>query len=298
MVDSGAERPRLISKSHWPALEISSLLFVFILACGSAGLASPTQEERYRVLITNDDGIEAPGIDALARELSKIADVIVVAPSANRSGSGMSQTDDEILRVERHEKSGELFGYGIDGTPADAVLFAVLELAKGEEIDLVVSGINAGQNVGDVAHFSGTVGAAMTAVFLGLPSVAVSLDYRETEYTFAAQYTARFVTQLKERGAPEGVVLSINIPAGKADEMVGVAAEPMGGSYLEFGFEERRSPLRRTYYWPTMAIVTEFEPGTDSHAYQNRMITITPLRFDWTDYETLEELKGWKLSVN
>jgi 5'-nucleotidase len=284
----------VVSKKYRTMLAVSVLFLPLTLVSSPS---SPAQQEPYRILVTNDDGIEAPGIHALASELRKIGEVIVVAPSENQSGSSMSLTGGEIVRIEKHEKNGELFGYGINGMPARAVLFGILELAKGKKIDLVVSGINAGQNVGDAGHFSGTVGAAMTAINFGVPSVAVSLDFRTNDYTFAAQYTARFVEQLKTKGAPEGIAFSINIPAATPDELQGVVPARMGGSFLQFGFEKRQDPRGRPYYWRTREFVTDFEPGTDSHAYQDKRITITPLRFDWTDYEMLEELKGWDLEV-
>jgi 5'-nucleotidase len=284
----------VISKKSRSMILLSVLFFTLALASAPA---SPTRQEPYRILVTNDDGIEAPGIHALARELGKNNEVIVVAPSENQSGSSMSVSGGDLVRIEKYEKNGELFGYGINGTPARAVFFGILEVAKDKKIDLVVSGINAGQNVGDIGHFSGTVGAAMTALFFGVPSVAVSLDSRANDYTFAARYTARFVEQLKTRGAPEGVVLSINFPAATPEEIQGVVPARMGGSVIEFGFEKRQDPRGRPYYWRTGELNTDFEPGTDSHAYQEKWITITPLRFDWTDYKMLEELKGWDLGL-
>jgi len=281
--------------------KIKILILVFALGIAYCWLVplTPGQKEPYRILVTNDDGIEAPGIQALSKELRKVGEVIVVAPSRNRSGSSMSLSIGVIFRAKRHEKNGKLFGYGVSGTPADAVIFGIREIAKGKKIDLVVSGINHGQNVGDIARFSGTVGAAMTALHLGIPAVAVSLDSNANDYTFAAQYTARFVSQLKRRGSPKDVILSINIPAATQDEIKGVVPARMGGSYFHFlPFEERQDPWGRSYYWSRISLSEEFESGTDSHAYQQRMITITPLRFDWTDYEVLDKLRTWDLTVN
>lgn len=260
--------------------KIKILILVFTLGIVYCWLVplTPGQKEPYRILVTNDDGIEAPGIQALSKELRKVGEVIVVAPSRNRSGSSMSVSSGVKFQAEKHEKDGKLFGYGVNGTPADAVFFGILEIAKGKKIDLVVSGINRGHNVGKRAHFSGTVGAAMTALLWGIPAVAVSLDSKANDYTFAAQYTARFVSQLKRRGFPKNVILSINIPAATQDEIKGVVPARMGRSFI--------------------SLSEGFESDTDSHAYQQRMITITPLRFDWTDYEVLDKLRTWNLTVN
>lgn len=264
--------------------KIKILILVFTLGIAYCWLVplTPGQKEPYRILVTNDDGIEAPGIQALSKELRKVGEVIVVAPSGNRSGSSMSLSVGVKFRAKKHEKNGKLFGYSVNGTPADAVIFGIREIAKGKKIDLVVSGINHGQNVGNIAHFSGTVGAAMTALHWGIPAVAVSLDINANDYTFAAQYTARFVSKLKRRGSPKNVILSINIPAATQDEIKGVVPARMG----------------RPYWSHRISLSEEFESGTDSHAYQQRMITITPLRFDWTDYEVLDKLRTWDLTVN
>lgn len=279
-------------------LAVTSSFLVLLLLSGSESLSNAAQEKPYRILVTNDDGIEAPGIKALALELRKVGDVVVVAPSENQSGSSMSLTEEgAVLRAEEHELDKDFFGYGINGSAALAAFFGILEIGKGQTFDLVVSGINAGQNVGDLAHFSGTVGAAMTAVYLGVPAVAVSLDAREKDYRFAAEYTARFVKQLMARGAPAGVVLSINIPAGKPEDLRGVVPARMGGSFLRFGFEKREDPRGRPYYWTTREVVTDFPANSDSEAYKNKEITITPLRFDWTDDEMLKELKEWDLGI-
>jgi len=277
---------------------LAVLLIALGVASSSFHSLIPAQNEPYRILVTNDDGIDAPGIEALARELRKVGEVIVVAPSRQRSGSSMALTSTQPVSVEEHLKGGVLFGFGVDGTPADAVLLAIGKIIKGKKIDLVVSGINAGPNVGDAAHFSGTVGAAMTAQLLGIPSVAVSMVRSAgADYTFAAQYTARFVAQLKKRGSPKGVVLSINIPAVSPEEVKGVVPARMGGMPFDLTYEERQSQGRTTYVGKLSA-PKNIEVGTDSHAFANKMITITPLKFDWTDYELLAELKGWNLTVN
>ena len=280
-----------MQKGRW------GLVLVAIAALGTGG-GGVVQDSSYRILVVNDDGVRSPGIQTLAEELREIADeVIVVAPAENRSGSSHATSGREPLQVEEYRENGALLGYGVGGFPADAVRFGLLETAKDREIDLVVSGINRGANVGNVAHLSGTVGAAMEALYLGVPAIAVSAAAGVTDFRFAAQFTARFVSELRRRGAPDDVVLSINIPAATAEEIRGVVGARMGGAYLEaVGFDPQGGARPLTYMARTERI-TEFEPDTDSYAYYDRLITITPLRFDWTDEAMLNELSTWGLTV-
>lgn len=265
------------------------------LLCLTAGVHA--QESSYRILITNDDGIDSPGIAALAHELAKTAEILVVAPQDDLSGSSHStKVLREKLRVTPYDKAGKRFGYAVNGTPADATRFGLLELSKDNKIDLVVSGINKGSNIGLVSHYSGTVGAAMEALVHGVPAIAVSQSRRSTDFTTAARFTAKFVQQLRRRGAPSGVVLSINVPAGK---IKGVVAAPMGGSHIIIhGFAKLIDDTGQPYYAPKWQLVRVSEEGTDARAYQETFITITPLRFDWTDYKMLDELRQWDLSLD
>ncbi len=198
------------------------------------------------------------------------------------------------LHVTPHHKDGVLFGYSVDATPADAVRFGLLEFGKTQKIDLVVSGINHGSNVGLISHYSGTVGAAMEALVHGVPAIAVSQSRRRRDYTTAAHVTAKLVQQIRQRGAPAGAVLSINVPAGAIQ---GVVAAPMGGAYFTIeGFTPHRGDEKAPSYKPTWRRLRVEEEGTDTRGYQDKFITITPLRFDWTDYKTLQELRQWDLS--
>jgi 5'-nucleotidase len=254
------------------------------------------QETPYRILVTNDDGLQAEGLAALVQALEQTAELLVVAPHAEQSGSShATHLLREKLRVTPQYKAGTLFGYSVTGTPADAVRFGIVQLSQGKKIDLVVSGINPGANVGVLSHYSGTVGAAMEALVHGVPAVAVSQSHRRSEYATAAQFTAQLVAQLKQRGAPPGVVLSVNIPDGA---LRGVLIAPMGGAYVTVdGFEERYDDTGMAYYAPQWRLVRVTEEATDTRAYQDQWITITPLRLDWTDYPTIEALRQWPLHV-
>ena len=268
------------------------LLLFFIAQATALGAKDAT----FRILITNDDGIDSEGIEALVRELKSAADIIVVAPRDNKSGSSHSTTISRgFTKVTPYVKKGVLFGYAVDGTPADAVRFGILEVGKGKRIDLVISGINRGPNVGSVAHFSGTIGAAMEAVFHNLPAIAVSQAHG-VDFSVSARHTAHLVSQIRKRGIPRGVVLSINIPSGK---IKGAAVAPMGGSMIQFkGYEKVRTTEDVLNYRSIINIVQLEEKDTDTSAFQNNFITITPLKFDWTDYEVLADIKGWELTLD
>ena len=165
------------------------------------------------VLISNDDGIAAPGIHALVKEIRKIAKVTVVAPDRQQSAVGHAITMNYPLRAIPYERDGEFFGYAVDGTPADAVKLGVRYLLK-ERPDLVVSGINHGSNTAINILYSGTVSAATEGTVLGIPSIAVSLTtYDEADFTYAAKFSARLAAVVLERGLPAGTLLNVNVPA-------------------------------------------------------------------------------------
>jgi len=250
-------------------------------------------------LITNDDGIQAPGIRALVNELRSLGELLVVAPDGNRSGASMSISFRQLVRVRTHDFGNGVVGYGVSGTPADSVAFGVLEAAKDRPVDLVVSGINRGYNVGNDAHMSGTVGAARAGAIYGkVPAVAVSLTRDDGRYEFPAQFAARVIAQIKERGLSPGVVLNINFPSGDREEIKGVAAERMGSSYFGANeFHRREDPFGRAYYWGTLGYTDDMTPDTDSTAFRQMMITITPLRVEWTDEDLLKELQTWDLEL-
>lgn len=255
------------------------------------------QESSYRILITNDDGIDSEGIAALVHEFENYADIVVSAPAENMSCSSHATTiSPEPLRVTPYYKDGKLFGYAIKGTPADAVRFGIFKLGKNRAIDLVISGINKGANVGHVAHLSGTVGAAMEALYHGIPALAVSQSsFERNDFSIAAQYTFKIVKQLRQHGIPPGVLLSINVPAGK---IKGVVAAKMGDSFIQFsGYEEKQKNAETLSYKLVYHTQQVLKAGTDTKAFQNNFITITPLRFDWTDYQFLNILSNWSLDI-
>ena len=252
---------------------------------------------RPRILVTNDDGIGAPGLHALVKELAEFADVTVCAPDVNRSGASHSLTYFTQQKLVREVPvEGAKAAFAIDGTPADAAHFGLVHLGKDQPFDLLVSGINHGANVGDISHGSGTVGAAMEGAFRRVPSMAVSMGGRDA--TAAAGVARRFAEQWLERGTDAGVVYSINIPPPGAEGWKGIRPSPMGGSYLRMdAYQERERSDEGVLYRPRMTRASTFPEGSDSEAYMDGYITITPLRFDWTHRAALAGLAEWTLEL-
>ncbi|MBL4580566.1 MAG: hypothetical protein JKY29_02010, partial [Gammaproteobacteria bacterium] len=172
----------------------------------------------------------------------------------------------------------------------------IKELGKDQPFDIVVSGINRGANVGDVSHLSGTVGAAMEGLYHGLPAIAVSEDPNSENTAITAKFTADLVDRYRRLGAPDGTMISINVPAGP---LKGVAVRPMGDSYLQTGsYEAAAQNGKSTDYERIRLIVNSEDPTTDTYAYQQGYIAVTPLKFDWTDFEMLDEVESWNLQID
>jgi 5'-nucleotidase len=246
------------------------------------------------VLISNDDGIAAPGIHALVKEIRKIAKVTVVAPDRQQSAVGHAITMNYPLRAIPYERDGEFFGYAVDGTPADAVKLGVRYLLK-ERPDLVVSGINHGSNTAINILYSGTVSAATEGTVLGIPSIAVSLTtYDEADFTYAAKFSARLAAVVLERGLPAGTLLNVNVPAVSPERIAGIRITRQGKSTWEDTFDVRRDPANREYFWLTGRMVTtDTDPSTDQIAIKENYISISPIRYDLTDAAMVEAMKEW-----
>ena len=272
----------------------STLTILVLLAFQVSAAENQCQAPPLSILLTNDDGVESPLLAALVEELQTPGDVVVSAPRSNQSGSSQASTGGS-LRVERILRDGQLFGYGVFGTPTDALRYGLLVLGKDKPFDLVVSGINNSANVGKVSHMSGTVGAAMQAVYLGVPAIAVSQDTSGVDTSVTAGLAAQVARRYKAQGAPKGVVVSINVPRG---ELKGVAIRPMGDSYLSVGQYELTSETAQILeYERTRSIDQSQDNTSDTWAYQNGYATVTPLRLDWTDLELLEQLPNWQLTL-
>ena len=246
------------------------------------------------ILISNDDGITAPGIHALVREMRTIADVTVVAPDRQQSAVGHAITMNYPLRAIPFRLNGELFGYAVDGTPADAVKLAVRSIMNIKP-DLVISGINHGSNTAVNILYSGTVSAATEGTLLGIPSFAISLTtYAEPDFSYAASFVSRLARTILDRGLPAGTLLNVNVPAVPEPEIKGVMLTKQGKSCWDDTFDVRRDPADREYFWLTgKMLVTDTDPTTDQVAVRNNFVSITPIHYDLTDRKQLEVMEQW-----
>lgn len=280
------------SLSNKVVSNLARVLFLLFFLQTSSSVAAQT----YRILLSNDDGISSPLLHTLKQELAGLpgVEVVVSAPADNQSGSSHS-TDGGPLIVERIYQDGELLGHSVAGKPSDAVRFGLVELGKDDPFDLVVSGINRGANVGNISHLSGTVGAAMEGLLHGVPAIAVSQDVADVDTVASARFTAQLVKRYRESGAPEGTLISINIPSG---ELQGVKIMPMGDSYLQTShYELVEQTGERSVYERQRIVVQSLDSSTDTYAYQQGYITLTPLKFDWTDHNIMERVESWNLQL-
>ncbi len=253
--------------------------------------------ERPRILLTNDDGINAPGLAALCARMKEIGDVVVVAPDSERSAVGHAITLADPLRVWHVEKDGGFFGYAVNGTPADCVKIAYWALLDYKP-DLLVSGINLGSNTGINVIYSGTVSAATEGTILKIPSVAISLTtYTNPDFTYAAKFAQKLGLMVLERGLPNGTFLNVNVPPVREEAIRGVVVTRQGRAVYRERFDKRVDPQNRVYYWLTgKKVEVEEDEGVDDRAILNHKVSITPIHYDLTNYGYLEELKRWDFS--
>lgn len=247
-----------------------------------------------RILLTNDDGIYAKGIEVLHEHLSKDHDVVVVAPETEQSAVGHAITLTDPLRVKSINRNGAFFGYAVKGTPADCVKLAINELMNPPP-DLVVSGINLGANVGINVIYSGTVSAATEGTILGVPAIAVSINtFSDPDFRPAARFARLLVRQVKEHGLPPHTSLNVNVPAISESKIRGVRVTRQGITRFVEKFDRRIDPRENVYYWQCGSTPPLEEDGdTDASALANDCISITPIQHDLTNYDFLESLRSW-----
>ncbi len=261
----------------------------------SFGTTAGPVDRSVRILLTNDDGIYAPGLRALRKQLLKLGTVTVVAPATEQSGVGHSITLLTPLVVEEVYENDTRIGWLVEGSPADCVKLACLELMP-EPPDIVVSGINFGANAGINVLYSGTVAAAVEGAFFGMKSIAVSLEYSEhPDFEHAAELGVRVISQILEHDPKPGSLFNVNLPELADGEPVGVRVVPQGVVRYQEGFERRVDPRGRIYFWSKIDYVPRPHEGeTDLTALGARHITITPLRFDLTDRVMIDQMTNWK----
>ncbi len=249
-----------------------------------------------QILLTNDDGIHAPGLAALECELSKLGDVAIVAPAIEQSGVGHSitflvpLTCKEVFAGERRR------GWAVEGSPADCVKLGVSELCP-QRPDIVVSGINGGLNAGINVLYSGTVAAAIEGAFFGITSIAVSLEYDDhAKFRVVAPKARAIIEQILAQKGTEPQLYNLNFPTSATSEAAELRIVPMGVQRYGEHFVKRTDPRGRAYYWATSDPPPEpSETETDLTALAKGFITLTPLDYDLTKQSQLEKMRGWKI---
>jgi 5'-nucleotidase len=261
---------------------------------------SPSFKKRYMpanlptILVTNDDGIYAPGITFLVKVAKRYGNVTVVAPDKPQSGMGHAITINSTLRIQKTNYHQVHMEYSCSGTPVDCVKMAVNHLLK-KKPDLVLSGINHGSNSSINVIYSGTMSAAIEGALEGAPSIGFSLcDYSmEADFTQAEKFIARIIAESLDNKIPKGVCLNVNIPRLRADDFKGIKVVRQARANWVEKFEERKDPYGREYYWLTGEFVN-FEPeslDTDEWALANGYISVVPVQSDLTSHSSLQLLK-------
>ncbi len=256
-------------------------------------------KKRPLILVTNDDGITAPGIRALIQVMNTIGDVYVVAPDAPQSAMGHAITINDTLYCNRMKavKGEPQIEYSCSGTPVDCVKIAVNEILK-RKPDLCVSGVNHGSNSSINVIYSGTMSAAVEAGTLGIPSIGFSLlDYSlEADFEPAKKYIKLLVNECLANGLPKGVVLNVNIPKLPEKDIKGVRVCRQANAHWEEKFDKRTNPLGRDYYWLTGEFVNEDKgEDTDEWALHNGYVSIVPVQFDLTAHHAIKDINTWEI---
>ena len=243
-----------------------------------------------RILLSNDDGYFAPGLNILADYVAKMADVVIVAPERNRSGASNSLTLDRPLTV-RKAHNGYFY---VNGTPTDCVHLAVTGLLDTLP-DIVISGINDGANMGDDTIYSGTVAAAMEGYLLGIPSFAVSMSQHGAKhYETAARVVVELIKRFENDRFPPPLLLNINVPDVPYEDLRGVAVTRLGKRHKAESVIKSTTPRGETVYWVGAAGgAQDAGAGTDFYAVEHNQVSLTPLQIDLTQYKQLDQLQGW-----
>lgn len=250
-----------------------------------------------RILLCNDDGISAPGIQALAEALDPLGELAVVAPESEQSAVGHAITVRDPVRAHEADfstSSGPVPAWAVAGTPTDSIKLACHELLD-ERPDLVVSGINHGPNTAVNVLYSGTVSAATEASILGIDAVAISLcDWDAEDFSVAGRWARRIVRLVLRTGLPDGVLLNVNVPHRPGEAIQGAAVTRQARSRWEEGFDTRTDPADREYYWLAGTFV-DLDDGdqTDTAAVEEGYVSITPIQHDLTAHKALDALRSW-----
>ena len=254
--------------------------------------------KRPLILVTNDDGINAPGIRTLISVIKDIGDVIVVAPDSPQSGMGHAITINSTLHSSKiTPKNSETIEYSCSGTPADCVKLAINELMH-RKPDLCVSGVNHGSNSSINVIYSGTMSAAIEASIEGVPAIGFSLlDYKwDAEFSHIKKYIKKITLKALEEGLPKGITLNVNFPKLNHDMIKGIKVCKQAETYWIEKFDKRVNPQGKEYYWLTGEFINKDQSeDSDEYALSNGYISIVPVKHDLTDYESINKIQSWNL---
>jgi len=250
--------------------------------------------KKPRILVTNDDGIYAPGIKALWSAMSELGNVTVVAPNREQSAVGHAITISDPLRIEKIKRSNGFTGFSVDGTPSDCVKIATQALLPNKP-DLIISGINHGSNTGANIIYSGTVSAATEGTMLNIPSIAISLNsFDQSDFDGAKLAAKEVAIHVLEKGLPEKTLLNVNVPAISENEIKGYKITQQGNATFKDRFEKREDPRGKVYYWMTGKMIDpDKEIQMDHYAVVEGYISITPIHYRLTNHNFLDELNSW-----
>lgn len=249
-----------------------------------------------KILVTNDDGIDAAGIAALAKSLSEIGEITIIAPRYEQSAVAHGITMHTPLRVHEYYKNGNLFGYAVEGTPADCIKIGIRNILK-ETPDLVVSGINHGSNTAINIIYSGTVSGAREAAIMDVPSIAISVtSHAVKDFDYAGKVAKLLAKKIDEHGLPLGTLLNVNVPDLPEPEIAGILVTKQGKSKWDDIYDKRIDPAGRDYYWLTGAMIkADTDIEFDQAAIMKNYVAVTPIHFDLTDYDTYKKMKDWNI---
>lgn len=251
------------------------------------------------ILITNDDGIFAPGLRKLIEIARQLGNVVVVAPEASQSGMSHAITVRAPLRLRKITEEKNFKEYSCNGTPVDAVKMGEQLIVRGKP-DLVLSGINHGSNASVNIIYSGTMAAVLEATIDGIPAIGFSLLNYSSDADFSAvdEYIKAIIVNVLKNGLPEGICLNVNIPAIKKEDIKGIKICRQAKGRWEEEFDERIDPHNHNYYWLTGVFQNgDSAPDTDSWALANNYISVVPAHYDFTSHKTIPEVKKWKMKV-
>ena len=253
-----------------------------------------------KILVTNDDGINAIGIKKLAHSLKKLGKVIIVAPDRERSATGHAITMHQPLRIDKVDfQDPNIDAWSINGTPSDCVKIAVESILT-QKPDIIVSGINNGPNLGNDVLYSGTVSAAIEGAMHNIPSLAMSVygSGVDINYEGASFFSCNLVETVIKNKMPNNLVLNINFPSLDNTHIKGIRVTELGIRKYRNSYEERKDPMGKSYYWLSGSLIEiNNTEASDVECIKNGYISVTPLHFDLTDYKYLKEIKNWDINL-